>query len=106
MAGWTKTMHLISGSNRLMEKVNIFGGRGKNAASAEQRLVAEIEALERQVRCGAVPCRAVWRSTVFASSLSMVGRLGRGWGPSWEAGENYPCHLLDPSPLGLTVVVG
>eukprot|EP00903_Cladosiphon_okamuranus_P008695 g8331.t1 len=48
MAGWTKTMHLISGSNRLMERINIFGGRGKNAASAEQKLVAEMEALERQ----------------------------------------------------------
>eukprot|EP00752_Nemacystus_decipiens_P005134 g4658.t1 len=48
MAGWTKTMHLISGSNRMMEKLNIFGGRGKKAAETEERLVADIEALERQ----------------------------------------------------------
>lgn len=59
MAGWTKTMHLISGSNRLMERVNIFGGRGKKAASAEEKLVAEMEALERQVRRGAVWCGVV-----------------------------------------------
>lgn len=47
MADWVKTMHLISGSNRAMEKLSFF--RGSNQASSEERLVAEIEALERQV---------------------------------------------------------
>lgn len=51
MASWTKTMHFISGSNRLMERLNVFGGGRKKAAASEERLVAEIEALERQVRC-------------------------------------------------------
>lgn len=47
MTNWVNTMHFISGSNRAMEKLNIFGGAAKE--SSEARLVAEIEALERQV---------------------------------------------------------
>ena len=78
MAGWTKTMHLISGSNRLMEKLNIFGGRGKQAASAEERLVAEIEALERQVRCCAVR---------FRSRSKRAGTGGGRGGRSWRLGN-------------------
>lgn len=48
MFDWVRTMHAVSRSNRLMEKFNVFGGGGK--ASSEERLMAEIEALERQVR--------------------------------------------------------
>lgn len=59
MADWAKAMHLISGSNRVMEKLNFFGGRGKNKASEEERLVAEIEALERKVRGYGARARAV-----------------------------------------------
>lgn len=52
LAGWTKTMHFISGYNRVMERLNVFGGRGgrKDRAASEERLLAEIEALERKVR--------------------------------------------------------
>ncbi|CAM9247463.1 unnamed protein product [Pylaiella littoralis] len=48
MADWIKTMNLVSSSNRFMEKWNPFSGRGKNKASSEERLVEEIEALERK----------------------------------------------------------
>lgn len=48
MADWVKTMNLVSRSNRVMDKLNIFGGSAK--ASSEEGLVAEIEALERKVR--------------------------------------------------------
>ena len=48
MADWVKAMHFVSTSNRVMEKLNFLGGKKK--ASSEERLVAEIEALERQVR--------------------------------------------------------
>ncbi|CAN0477297.1 unnamed protein product, partial [Ectocarpus sp. 8 AP-2014] len=50
LAGWTKTMHFISGYNRVMERLNVFGGRGgrKDRAASEERLLAEIEALERK----------------------------------------------------------
>lgn len=64
MAQWTKTMHFISGSSRMMKKLNflgrmmgrlnIFGGGRESKASYEEQLVAEIEALERKV--GAVGC--------------------------------------------------
>ncbi|CAN0286028.1 unnamed protein product [Ectocarpus fasciculatus] len=50
LAGWTKTMHFISGYNRVMERLNVFGGGGgrKDRAASEERLLAEIEALERK----------------------------------------------------------
>lgn len=48
MADWVKAMHFVSSSNRVMEKLNFLGGSKK--ASSEELLVAEIEALERQVR--------------------------------------------------------
>ncbi|CAM9186390.1 unnamed protein product [Ectocarpus sp. 6 AP-2014] len=50
LAGWTKTMHFISGYNRVMERLNVFGGRGgrKDSAASEERLLEEIEALERK----------------------------------------------------------
>ena len=44
---WVKAMHFVSSSNRVMAKLNFLGGDKK--ASSEERLVAEIEALERQV---------------------------------------------------------
>lgn len=47
MMNWVNTMHFISGSNRAMARLNIFGRAAKE--SSEARLVAEIEALERQV---------------------------------------------------------
>lgn len=52
LAGWTKAMHFISGSNRFMERLNVFGSRGgrKDKAASEERLLAEIEELERKVR--------------------------------------------------------
>lgn len=49
MAHWVKTMNLVSGSNRFMEKWNPFSGWGKSKTSSEERLVEEMEALERQV---------------------------------------------------------
>lgn len=48
MADWVKTMHLISGSNRMMEKLNIFGR--SSATASQERLASEIETLERQVK--------------------------------------------------------
>lgn len=51
MLDWVKAMHFVSSSNRVMDKLN-FLGRGGEKSSSEERLVAEIEALERQVgRC-------------------------------------------------------
>lgn len=46
MWDWVMTMHFVSGSNRAMDKLRFFGGRKQ---SSEERLVGEIEALERQV---------------------------------------------------------
>lgn len=76
MAGWTKTMHLISGSNRLMEKYRFGGSRGTKAAETEERLVAEIEALERQVRCGAMLCGAVLVALCVCAGLGVGAGAG------------------------------
>lgn len=46
MWDWVMTMHFVSGSNRAMDKLKFFGG---SKQSSEERLVGEIEALERQV---------------------------------------------------------
>lgn len=45
---WVIAMNFVSRSNRAMDKLRLFGG---SKQSSEERLVAEIEALERQVAC-------------------------------------------------------
>lgn len=44
---WISTMHLVSKSNALMDKINPFRRRGSQA----ERTAREIDALEREVRC-------------------------------------------------------